>query len=73
METLKLPEIPHIVTDEIVNIPSKQFKMFIDYVNQLAECVETQNDIISKLSTRLEHCEKNIAKMADILEELYEA
>lgn len=72
MEPLKTPELPHIVTDSIVNIPSEQFRKFIHYVNQMAECINIQSSTIVELNNRLKTCEENTAKIAKILEELYE-
>lgn len=72
LERLNLPELPHIVTEGIVNIPSKQFKEIVNYINTLTKCVNAQSQIIKSLSERMDVCEENTAKIAEIVEELYE-
>lgn len=72
MDLLKVPEPYYTVTEGIVNVPSEQFQNFINYVNNVVDCLNTQSRVISELCVRLLKNEENTAKISAVVEEIYE-
>lgn len=72
MDTIKLPELPEIVVKGLVAVRSEDLKVIVDAFNTLAGIVTAQQAVLEAQGTALDECRGDIAKIAKILEDIYE-
>lgn len=72
MEKFTIPEVHPIHDGAFVTIPTKSWNALCETVNAIVEAVNAQTVAINGIQTGLTDCVSDIAKLAEVTEEIYE-
>lgn len=73
MENFKIEPVYPLFNGKAIQLPAEQFGELVEQINKVIDAVNTLNKFVVELSERVYDCETNISKIAQILEEMYDA
>jgi hypothetical protein len=72
MSKYKIPVVYPIQEGEFVTIPTSSWNTLCETVNSIIEAVNATTNAVDSMSSDLDACKLNVAKIAEITEEIYE-
>ena len=72
MDIFEIPEVHPMANGKFVTVPDEAWNALCSTVNEMIKTINTQSATLSKLGIEVGNCDNAIAKIAEILEEIYE-
>ena len=72
IKPLEFEQLPSIGTTDFLTVPEKVFSALVERVNTLSNLATTHDSTITTLLNEVQALKENMAKVAEILEVIYE-
>lgn len=72
MEHLTIPKLPTIIDEKLSAVSTEELNRIVNYVNGIVDTLKLQRSEMLEMSKRISKLEGDLAKVAGIVEELYE-
>lgn len=72
MDIFEIPEVHPMADGKFVTVPDESWNALCNTVNEMIKTINAQSAALSKLGIEVNNCDEAIAKIAEILEEVYE-